>query len=402
MRRIVFYSWQSDLPNSTNRGLIQSALEEAAKKIVADDSVAVEPVIDRDTQNVPGSPDIASTIFSKITGADIFVADVTIVTRAKDMRPSPNPNVLIELGYALKTLGPERIILVFNKSFGKIEELPFDLRMRRALVYEMPESASERAPERMKLEGQFEEALRITLGTIPEAEPAEISLPIITAIENAQPNRKIILRKHLDILLKKLISIEPKKHSDGGTAEELIAGIEKSQEIIAEFSKIAEVISVMNDIDLSIEIYKWFGRIFEKYNFPEGYSGRSSNADHDFYKFIAHEMFVTLIAFLIKEQHWETVTRLIQESIPMYIPNRGPGNVNWEYTAKYLTLLSDESRQKSRISVHGDLLQKRHSNGGGLSTIMPMQNFMDTDFFLFLLGLKNYVWHRNRQGLMSS
>jgi len=76
MKQIVFYSWQSDLPNSCNRGLIQDALESAVATIKADDTIAVEPVVDRDTQGVPGAPDIASTIFAKITAADVFVADV--------------------------------------------------------------------------------------------------------------------------------------------------------------------------------------------------------------------------------------------------------------------------------------------------------------------------------------
>src|SRR6266446_2290788 len=58
----VFYSWQSDLPNATNRGFIEKALEEAAKSIRAEGSISVDPVIDRDTAGVPGSPDIASTI----------------------------------------------------------------------------------------------------------------------------------------------------------------------------------------------------------------------------------------------------------------------------------------------------------------------------------------------------
>jgi len=50
----VFYSWQSDLPNATNRSLIQDSLERAAKKLRADDTIKVEPVVDRDTQDVPG------------------------------------------------------------------------------------------------------------------------------------------------------------------------------------------------------------------------------------------------------------------------------------------------------------------------------------------------------------
>ncbi|MDP2703893.1 MAG: hypothetical protein Q8P01_01590, partial [bacterium] len=124
MRRVVFYSWQSDLPNPTNRGFIQQALENAVTTIANDNTVAVEPVVDRDTQGVAGAPDIVSTIFAKITASDVFVADVSIISRPKKGRPTPNPNVLIELGYALRGLGHERVVLVFNRSFGKIEDLP--------------------------------------------------------------------------------------------------------------------------------------------------------------------------------------------------------------------------------------------------------------------------------------
>lgn len=38
----VFYSWQSDLPNSTSRGLIEQALEEATKRIRSDGSIRVD------------------------------------------------------------------------------------------------------------------------------------------------------------------------------------------------------------------------------------------------------------------------------------------------------------------------------------------------------------------------
>lgn len=386
MRRIVFYSWQSDLPNPCNRGFIQAALEEAAAKIAADNTVAVEPVVDRDTKNVPGSPDIAATIFTKIVSADIFVADVSIVTRAKDMRPTPNPNVLIELGYALKALGHERIILVFNKSFGKIEELPFDLRTRRLLAYEMQEETKERAPERKKLEGQLEEAIRVALDAVPEAEATTPSIPAVSAIENVEPNRKIILRRNLDELLKKLDGLEPKKHRDGGTADELIAGIEKTQEVVAEFSKIAEAIAVMDDVDLAVDLYRSFGKIFDRYNLPDGYSDRFSSADQDFFKFVGHEMFVTLVAFLMREGRWETLARVLDEPIPTRVPNRGPQNVDWEYASEHLPSLLDESTKRRRMSLHGDLLKQRHAQGGGLATILPLQDFMDADFFMFLLS----------------
>src|SRR4030065_207825 len=102
MHRIVFYSWQSDLPNSVNRGFIQDVLENVATKITADNTIDIEPVIDRDTKGVAGAPDIASTIFAKISSADVFVADISIINKQNGGRQTPNPNVLIELGYALK------------------------------------------------------------------------------------------------------------------------------------------------------------------------------------------------------------------------------------------------------------------------------------------------------------
>jgi hypothetical protein len=163
---IIFYSWQSDLPNATNRGFIQTALERAAKELAADGSLNVQPVIDRDTQGVPGAPDISKVIFEKINSAAIVVADVSIVTGQHEGRPSPNPNVLFELGYALKAIGDERLILVFNTHCGKVEQLPFDLRMRRTLVYKMEPENADRASERDALQAKLEAALRAALSGI--------------------------------------------------------------------------------------------------------------------------------------------------------------------------------------------------------------------------------------------
>lgn len=160
MPHTVFYSWQSDLPNATNRGFIQTALEKAAKTLAADGSVNVQPVIDRDTQGVSGAPDISKVIFEKIDSAAVVVADVSIVTGQHEGRPSPNPNVLFELGYALKAIGDEHLILVFNTHYGKVEQLPFDLRMRRTLMYKMEPETADRSSERNELQEKLEHALR--------------------------------------------------------------------------------------------------------------------------------------------------------------------------------------------------------------------------------------------------
>lgn len=175
MADIIFYSWQSDLPNATNRGFIQKALENAARSIRNDDSIKVEPVVDRDTLGVPGAPDIASTILAKIEQAEVFVCDVSIISQVINSRPTPNPNVLIELGYAMKTLGSKRIIMVMNLAFGKPDLLPFDLRIRRVISYNMPEENENRATERKILESSLEFGLR-TIFTEPDRQPLENGL----------------------------------------------------------------------------------------------------------------------------------------------------------------------------------------------------------------------------------
>ena len=156
----IFYSWQSDLPNSTNRSFIQTALERAAQSIRNDPAIAVEPVVDRDTTGVPGSPDIADTILEKIDSCQVFVCDVSIINPDDGQRPTPNPNVLLELGFALKRLGWPYIIMIFNSARSPVEHLPFDLRTKRVTVYSVQESDPDRANKRHQLESRLRTALQ--------------------------------------------------------------------------------------------------------------------------------------------------------------------------------------------------------------------------------------------------
>lgn len=180
MTSIIFYSWQSDLPNSTNRGFIQRALEQAAKEIRGDDKIAVEPVIERDTAGVPGSPDIAATILEKIDQCDIFACDVSIINQGATTRLTPNPNVLIELGYALKRLGWSRILMIQNTEFGNVEDLPFDLRMKRVIPYIAREEDENRAEERKKLKSTLVKALKEVFRHLPKSkvdDPESVDIP---------------------------------------------------------------------------------------------------------------------------------------------------------------------------------------------------------------------------------
>ena len=152
----VFWSWQSDTPGKTGRFLVRDAIAAAIQKLKQAEDIT-EPTerervdslhLDQDRQGLPGSPDLADAIFKKIEEAAVVIADVTIVARGKGSRGVKgrafiNPNVGIEVGYALKAVGSSNLLLAVNTHHGPTEELPFDLRHKGiSLVYSLAEDAA--------------------------------------------------------------------------------------------------------------------------------------------------------------------------------------------------------------------------------------------------------------------
>ena len=168
----VFYSWQSDAPNNVCRGLIQRALEDALADL--SEHYDLDPRPDRDTLGAVGSPSIAETILSKIDRCAVFVADLSFVGTGDFERPDgprkiPNPNVLIEYGYAWKKLGETAVIGVLNTAYGSVSQPPFDLRHRksaieyRAVIGDDEGSQQRRRIERHRLSQVLKEAVQASL-----------------------------------------------------------------------------------------------------------------------------------------------------------------------------------------------------------------------------------------------
>lgn len=177
----IFWSWQSDTPGKTGRFLVRDALKDAIDQLKQAPDIE-EPTpgasrealhLDQDIQGVAGSPDLARTIFDKIDLSEVVIADVTIVGNALDIfnedsttvtrKKLINPNVAIELGYALRALTDRNVLLVFNGYYGTHEDLPFDLRHKGgSIVFNLPPKADRKLieDERKKLGARFVCALR--------------------------------------------------------------------------------------------------------------------------------------------------------------------------------------------------------------------------------------------------
>ncbi|MGZ5028177.1 MAG: hypothetical protein ACXWE9_11755 [Methylobacter sp.] len=150
----IFYSWQSSLPNKTNRGLIKSCLDKAIIEINKDVSIETRVSIDSDTSNTPGSPDIIHTILEKIDKSTAFIADVTLIDGKQ-----PNSNVMLELGYAIKSIGDPNVIMIFNDSYGSTKNLPFDLGFKRQMIYTCSENEDDMSSIRKSLTNRIKDAI---------------------------------------------------------------------------------------------------------------------------------------------------------------------------------------------------------------------------------------------------
>jgi hypothetical protein len=165
----IFWSWQSDYSPKTCRHFIRDALADAVAQVAEEIGVddADRPEIDHDTKGERGMADIAATILNKIADAAVFVADLTPIAKSPDGKWLPNPNVMIELGWAMHRPGWERVIGILNMASGaKVEDLPFDIRQRRVVTFVLSEAADKptRAAIRLKLVKELKEVLRTNLG----------------------------------------------------------------------------------------------------------------------------------------------------------------------------------------------------------------------------------------------
>ena len=157
----IFWSWQSDTPGRIGRHFVREALERVVEELKAELEVEEpdrELNLDHDRKGVPGSPDLASTILEKIRASSVFIADVTPIGQTPDGKLMLNPNVAIELGYALAHVGDHGLLMVLNSEYGDRESLPFDLRHKAGpIIFSLKADASK------EVLGQAQRSLSQTL-----------------------------------------------------------------------------------------------------------------------------------------------------------------------------------------------------------------------------------------------
>lgn len=157
MKYKVFFAFQMDIDDKFGKGFIQSAIEITTQKIKKD---GIELILDYGFKNVPGTTVLIDEMLKKSRESDMVLVDLTFTSsknrffgkkysflkkeihisdQAVDKK-SPNPNVLLETGYAWAQKGHYRTLVVMNEAFGLTSELPVDLEgFRWGITYNLNE-----------------------------------------------------------------------------------------------------------------------------------------------------------------------------------------------------------------------------------------------------------------------
>ena len=179
----IFYSYQSDIDSKLNHKFIREAINIAISKIT---EFTIEPLIEG-FYGIGGNAPLAKTMFDQSKKSDIFIGDVTFTSskiwqsnaihfhedaksylmefeKPINLKPAPNPNVLLETGYSWALKSHNRTILVMNKAFGNPVDLPVDMDgLRWPILYNLDNERADKPSKFKKELDKLSEALTLAI-----------------------------------------------------------------------------------------------------------------------------------------------------------------------------------------------------------------------------------------------
>ena len=231
-------------------------------------------------------------------------------------------------------------------------------------------------PEIGKRPSFLDESEGISLGTTASHKRA------ISAIKE----NKAFLSGALDEYLTTFVSnLEKFRITDkeGEFDDQVIDNLEKfipyRNEAISLFVVLAQYAPAEENIS---KLHRFFEALIPYMNRPENVNSWS-DWDFDNFKFIAHELFLYLVAILIKHEKFSEVSHFLTQEY--YVPDQSDygKNVMVGYDAFRTYLKSLEHRNTrlklNRLSLHADLLEQRCKHSG-----IEFRYLMQADFILFM------------------
>jgi len=297
-----------------------------------------------------------------------------------------NDHGVIILGYAGQDRGIQRIFekrcfnrypifwVNLNQPEGEIK----DILEKSDYSYISCEGASKFIEDYLKMLERIK-ALAPTVGKGP-------SMPdLIQAIPDAGQPLGAIYSEYLDALLSDLEKTKPDFSKFDEYDDAIVDQIENGVPITYRFIEAALLASKYGNSDGIQALYEFFGKALRTYDLPEDFSGNFRRTDFDGFKFLVYEMFVSLIASLIRNNRWDILGRILAEDL--FVEKRYESKyVPFAHVSMYVGSLDELRNQrlkKNRVTLMGDMLKERFTNSQ-LSQLLSHKDFLEADYFLFM------------------
>lgn len=224
----------------------------------------------------------------------------------------------------------------------------------------------------------LEESEGISLGTTATHKRA------ISAIKENKPFLSGALDEYLTTFVSNLEKFRI-TDKDGEFDDQVIDNLEKfipyRNEAISLFIALAQYAPTEEVI---LKLHRFFESLIPYMNKPENVNSWSE-WDFDNFKFIVQELFLYLIAILIKHEKFSEVNLLLNQEY--YVPDQSDygKDAMVGYDALQVHLRSLDYRNTrlklNRVSLHADLLEQRSKHSG-----IEFRYLMQADFVLFMRG----------------
>ena len=208
------------------------------------------------------------------------------------------------------------------------------------------------------------------------------------AIRGEKRDARARVRRFWEVLAGEINRITPNL-SKGPDDELFVQFLDQTIPAGIHFAKVAIAVSEMDDGIVANDLYKGFEHLLKGYFLPRGHGGHFDEYQFDSYKFLGHELFVTLFSSLIREDRWETIGKLLDQGIYMDNPSTAEAPALLPFIAmnEFIAILKVRSKRLNiNKFLHSQILYQRHTEGE-FAQYVPSTQFMEADLFLYLRSL---------------
>jgi hypothetical protein len=234
----------------------------------------------------------------------------------------------------------------------------------------MPAAQTERAPERNRLSAILETALRAALQRTAQTAGTVIAPPSladlsIQAIESGANDRASRVRRFMQSVVEMLNELAPDLAAGEFRYETLKRALDETIPTVADYARVAERAAASADEPAIRELYRGLVGIAAGCYLPARFGGTHWTHQHDYYRFLTHELLVVLVSLLIKDEQWQILRDMLRRGLFVENPldGSGPGVQPYTYMSQSIPTMASESKRTERASIHADVIKDRQTSG---------------------------------------